>query len=248
MANSGQDSTASGREQFANTHWSVVLLAGQSASPLCQSALEKLCESYWYPVYAFLRRQGHPSADAKDLTQAFFTKFIEKKFLSAVNPAKGKFRSFLLKALKHFLANEWDRQRAEKRGGKHTLISLDEQTAESRYLLEPVSNESPEALYDQRWALTVLDETLRRLKADCETAGNAKQFKELEIYLSSEPGEGGYSAVAERLQMSTGAVAVAVHRLRQRYGELLRKEIGRTVSTPAEIAEEMRFLFSVFSK
>jgi len=248
MANSEPDSTASGRVQFANTHWSVVLLAGQSASPLCQEALENLCRSYWYPLYAFLRRQGYASADAKDLTQEFFAKFIQKNFLSAVNPARGKFRSFLLKALKNFLANEWDRVRAEKRGGKHAFISLDEQTAEGRYRLEPPSTATPEALYEHRWALTVLDQALHRLKSDYETAGKAVQFEELHVYLSSEPAEGAYAKAATRLRMTNGAVAVAVHRLRQRYGELLRQEIGRTVSTPAEIAEEMRFLFSVFSK
>jgi len=248
MANSEQDSTTSGRVQFANTHWSVVLLAGQSASPLCQEALENLCRSYWYPIYAFLRRQGYASADAKDLTQEFFAKFLQKNFLSAVNPARGKFRSFLLKALKHFLANEWDRVRAEKRGGKHAFISLDEQTAEGRYQLEPSSTATPEALYENRWALAVLDGALRHLKSDYETAGKADQFEVLQVYLSSEPAEGAYAGAAARLRMTSGAVAVAVHRLRQRYGELLRKEIGRTVSTPAEIAEEMRFLFSVFSQ
>jgi len=248
MAKQGQDTSALGGVQFANTHWSVVLLAGQSASPLCQEALESLCRSYWYPLYAFLRRQGYPSADAKDLTQEFFAKLLEKGYLSAVDPAKGKFRSFLLKALKNFLANEWDRARAEKRGGKHTFISLDEQTAEGLYQLEPSSAASPEALYEQRWALTVLDQALQRLKAEHEAAGKAAQFEELQGYLSSEPAEGQYSGSAVRLNMSSGAVAVAVHRMRQRYGELLRKEVGRTVSTPAEISEEMRFIFSVFSR
>jgi len=248
MATSAQDSTTSGRVRFANTHWSVVLLAGQSDSPFCQEALENLCRSYWYPLYAFLRRQGYATADAKDLTQAFFANFLQKNFLLAVNPAKGKFRSFLLMALKHFLANEWDRAKAEKRGGKHTIISLDEQTAEGRYLLEPSSSVTPEALYDHRWALTVLDEVLHHLKGEYEVAEKASQFEELHVYLSSEPAEGAYATVAARLGLSKGAVAVAVHRLRQRYGELLRKEIGRTVSTPAEIPEEMRFLFSVFNR
>jgi len=248
MAISGKDSTASGRVQFANTHWSVVLLAGKSESPLCQEALENLCRSYWYPLYAFLRRQGYTSADAKDLTQGFFANFLQKNFLTAVNPAKGKFRSFLLTALKHFLANEWDRLQAEKRGGKHAFISLDEQSAEKRYQLEPSSSATPEELYEHRWALTVLDAGLKRLKDDCEADGKAAQFEELYVYLSSEPAEGDYARSAARLGMSNGAVAVAVHRLRQRYGELLRKEIGRTVSSPAEIPEEMRFLFSVFSR
>jgi RNA polymerase sigma-70 factor (ECF subfamily) len=248
MGNLDQDSTASGRAQFDNTHWSVVLLAGQSASPLCKEALENLCASYWCPLYAFLRRQGYASADAKDLTQAFFARFVEKNFLSSVNPAKGKFRSFLLAALKHFLANEWDRAHAEKRGGKHSFVSLDEQIAEGRYQVEPASTITPEELFDHQWALTVFDETFRRVKAERESDGKAAQFKELHVYLSSEPAAGAYAAVGARLHMSNEAVAVEVHRLRKRYGELLRKEIGRTVSTPAEISEEMRFLFSVFNR
>jgi RNA polymerase sigma-70 factor (ECF subfamily) len=248
MADSAKDSSAFGQAQFANTHWSVVLLAGQPGSASSREALEKLCDSYWYPLYAFLRRQGSSSADAKDLTQGFFANFLEKNFLSAVSPARGKFRSFLLAALKHFVANERDRAHAAKRGGNHAFISLDEINAESRYALEPVSTPTPEALYEQRWALAVFEEALRQLKADYEAAGKAVQFEELQIYLSSEPGEGAYSKAAARLQMSQGAVAVAVHRLRQRYGEFLRREIARTVSTPAEIAEEMRFLFSVFGK
>jgi DNA-directed RNA polymerase specialized sigma24 family protein len=248
MGNLGQDSTASGRAQFDNTHWSVVLLAGQSSSPICQEALENLCASYWYPLYAFLKRQGYSSADAKDLTQEFFAKSLQKNFLSSVNPARGKFRSFLLAALKNFLANEWDRAHAEKRGGKHTFVSIDEQTAEGRYRVEPTSTITPEELFDHQWALAVFDETFRKLKAEWEAAGKGAQFKELHIYLATEPVAGAYAAVGMRLQMSNEAVAVEVHRLRKRYGELLRKEIGRTVSTPAEIEEEMRFLFSVFSR
>jgi len=248
MGNLGQDTTASGRAQFDNTHWSVVLLAGQSGSPLCEEALESLCASYWYPLYAFLRRKGYASADAKDLTQQFFAKFLQKNFLANVDPARGKFRSFLLAALKHFLANEWDRAHAEKRGGKQSFVSLDEQTAEGRYQVEPASTITPEELFDHQWALTVFDETFRRVKADWQAAGKAAQFDELHIYLSSEPAAGAYAAAGARLHMSNEAVAVEVHRLRKRYGELLRKEIGRTVSTPTEISEEMRFLFSVFNR
>jgi DNA-directed RNA polymerase specialized sigma24 family protein len=248
MGNLGQDSTAPGRAQFDNTHWSVVLLAGQSGSPLCEAALENLCASYWYPLYAFLKRQGYAPADAKDLTQEFFSKFLQKNFLSSVNPARGKFRSFLLAALKHFLANEWDRAHAQKRGGKHSFVSIDEQTAEGRYQVEQFSTITPEELYDRQWALTVFDETFRALKAEWEADGKTAQFEKLHVYLSSEPAEGAYATIAGRLQMSNGAVAVEVHRLRKRYGELLRKEIGRTVSTPAEIPEEMRFLCSVFNR
>ena len=248
MGDWAQDCTTTGRAQFANTHWSVVLLAGQSASPLCQEALENLCASYWHPLYAFLKRQGYAPADAKDLTQGFFAKFLEKNYLSSVNPARGKFRSFLLAALKNFLANEWDRAHAEKRGGKHTFVSIDEQTAEGRYQVEPASTITPEALFDYQWALTVFDEALRRLKADYEADGKAVRFEALHVYLSSEPAPGAYAAVGARLHLTNEAVAAEVHRMRKQYGELLRKEVGRTVSSPAEIDEEMRFLFSVFSK
>lgn len=243
-----QDSTATGKVQFANTHWSVVLLAGQSGSPLCREALESLCRSYWSPIYAFLHRQGYAPADAKDLTQEFFARFLEKNFLSSVNPAKGKFRSFLLASLKHFLANEWDRAHAEKRGGKYSFVSLDEQTVEGCYHVEPPSTITAEELFDRQWALTVFDETLRNLKAQWEADGKAARFEELYVYLSSEPAAGAYAAIGARLHMTNEAVAAEVHRMRKQYGELLRKEIGRTVSSPAGIEEEMRFLRSVFGK
>ena len=248
MGDLAQDSTASGRVQFANTHWSVVLMAGQSGSPLCGEALESLCTSYWPPIYAFLHRKGYAPADAKDLTQEFFATFLEKDFLSSVNPAKGKFRSFLLASLKHFLANAWDRARAEKRGGKYSFVSLDEQTGEGQYNLGTASKITPEELFDRQWALTVFEQTLHRLKSQWEADGKSARFKELYIYLSSEPVAGAYAGVGARLQMSNEAVAAEVHRMRKQFGELLRKEIGRTVTSPVEIEEEMRFLREVFSK
>lgn len=248
MANLGPDSTASGRVQFANTHWSVVLLAGQSGSPLCREALQSLCTSYWSPIYAFLQRQGSAPADAKDLTQEFFATFLEKDYLSSVNPAKGKFRSFLLASLKHFLANTWDRTHAEKRGGKYLFVSLDEQTGEGQYNFEPASKITPEELFDRQWALTVFEQTLKRLRALWEGDGKTARFKELHVYLSSEPTAGAYASVGARLNMSNEAVAAEVHRMRKQFGELLRKEIGRTVSSPIEVEEEMRFLREVFSK
>ena len=248
MPISNQETTAVGTGHFSNTHWSVVLLAGQTPSPQVQEALEKLCRTYWYPLYAYVRRQGHGVADAEDLTQEFFSRLLGKNYLASVHPAKGKFRSFLLASLKHFLANEWDRVKAEKRGGRHVFISLDDHTAEDRYSLEPASEANPEIVFEKRWALTVLDQALAQLKDHYTAAGKAGQFEELRKFLSSEATEGAYDPIAARLQMAPGAVAVAVHRLRQHYGELLRAEIAQTVSTPAEIDEEMRHLFNVINQ
>jgi len=241
------DTTAQGASQFTRTHWSVVLLAAQTPSPEAQAALEKLCETYWYPLYAYLRRQGSAPADAQDLTQEFFARFLEKNFLAKVHPTKGKFRSFLLAALKHFTANEWDRVKAEKRGGKHTFISLDEQSAEDRYAFEPVAELGAEGVYEQRWALTVLDQALLRLREDYAAAAKSAQFEELKQFLSSEAAPGVYAGLGSRLQMAPGAVAVAVHRLRQRYGECLRAEIAETLSDPEDVDDEMRHLFSIIN-
>jgi DNA-directed RNA polymerase specialized sigma24 family protein len=248
MSNLGQDSSMSSRAQFEPTQWAQVLLARQAGSPLCRQALESLCASYWCPIYAFVRRQRYAPADAKDLTQEFFSKFLEKNFLSSVNPSKGKFRSFLLAAINHFLANEWDKAHAQKRGGKCSFVSLDEQTAEGRYQVEPASTITPEEIYDYQWALTVFDEALRRLKAEWEANGKAARFEELRVFLSSLATAGVYDAVGARLHMTNEAVSAEVCRMRERYGELLRKEVARTVSSPAEIDEEMRFLRSVFKK
>jgi RNA polymerase sigma-70 factor (ECF subfamily) len=243
-----QDTTAPEAGQFTSTHWSIVLMAGQNASAPGQEALEKLCRTYWYPLYAYVRRQGHGVADAQDLTQEFFARLLSKNFLANVTPEKGKFRSFLLAAMKHFLANEWDRVRAEKRGGKQTFISLDETHAEDRYALEPADISSPESLFEKRWAWTILDRAWQRLKEENADEGKKELFSELKVFLSREASQGAYGAVASRLKMSAGAVAVAVHRLRQRYAQLLRVEIGQTVSSAADIDGEMRYLFGIINK
>jgi len=181
------------------------------------------------------------------LTQEFFAQLLETNSLSSVDPGKGKFRSFLLSALKHFSANEWDRTRAQKRGGKYTLISLDEQAVEHRYSLEPVDRASPEEVYEESWALTVLEQALVRLKEEYLAGAKSELFDELKPFLSSEALPGVYATKASQLQMSTGAVAVAVHRMRQRYGECLRAEIARTVNKPTEVQDEMRHLFNVIN-
>src|SRR6266516_3176522 len=213
--------------QFTTTHWSVVGAAPESAS-----ALETLCCTYWYPLYAYIRRRGHSPEEAEDLTQGFFARLLASEDLSGVDRAKGKFRSFLLAALNHFLANEWDRATAAKRGGNQVLISLDDENAEERYRMEPAAEVAPEKLFERSWARTLLAQGLARLRAEYAADGKPQQFDQIRCFLTEETGEGGYAAVAARLNMSTGAVAVAVHRMRQRYRELVRQEIGRTVTTP----------------
>ena len=235
------------QEWFATTHWSVVLAAGETASPQAAQALEKLCRAYWYPLYAYLRRRGYGEQDAQDLTQGFFARLLERNDLEAVGRQKGKFRSFLLAALNHFLSDEWDRERAQKRGGGQTFISLDDQTAEERYRLEPADELNPEKIYERRWALTLLEQVLRQLEAEFAATGKRQLFEQLKVFLLEDKGVGSYADTAARLEMTEGALRVAVHRLRQRYGELFRDEIAHTVARPEEIEEEVRHLLSVLS-
>ena len=243
-----QDTTVADLAGFARTHWSLVLLAGQAPSPSAQEALERLCRTYWFPLYAYVRRQGPMPEDAKDLTQAFFARFLAKNYLADVHPARGKFRSFLLASLKHFLANEWDRVKAEKRGGKCEIISLDGDAAETRFLREPAVDTALEYAFEQRWAWTVMEQALTRLKEESAAQGKDGQFQRLGAFLSKEASAGIYAAVAAEMGVSPGAVAVAVHRLRQRYGELLRAEIAQTVASPAEVDEEMHHLFEIINR
>ena len=230
---------------FLTTHWSVVLAAGEAGSPEAASALEKLCRAYWYPLYAHVRRRGHDAQTAPDLTQAFFERFMEKEYLRKVQRERGRFRSFLLAALDHFLANQFDRSRTLKRGGGQLLVSLDAQDAEGRYRLEPVGDESPDHAFDRRWALALLDHALGRLHGELAAAGKARQFEALRLFLSNESATGAYDPVAAELRMSVAAVRMAVSRLRERYGELVRAEIANTVSSEAEIGEEMRYLIEL---
>ena len=228
--------------QFTTTHWSVV-----QAAPVSASALETLCCTYWYPLYAYVRRRGHSPEEAEDLTQEFFARLLASKDLSGVDRAKGKFRSFLLAALNHFLANEWDRATAAKRGGDPVLISLDDENAEVRYRMEPAVEVTPEKLFERSWARTLLAQALTRLRAEYAADGKTQQFEQIKRFLTEETGEGGYSSVAIQLNTSTGAVAVAVHRMRQRYRELVRHEIARTVTTPVELEDEIRHLLAALS-
>jgi len=222
----------------------VVLSAQEAASPAAHDALEQLCRVYWYPLYAYVRRQGHSPHDAQDLTQEFFARFIAKNYLDAVRRERGKFRSFLLAALKHFLANEWDRARARKRGGAHTIIALDEHDAEARYALEPRDESSADKIYERRWALTLLEQVLGRLREEYAAAGKAGLFDGLKSCLTEKKSSTPHAALATRLGMTEEAVKVAVHRLRKRYRDRLRSEIAHTVATPDEVDEEIRHLFT----
>jgi RNA polymerase sigma factor (sigma-70 family) len=229
-------------KEFTTTHWSVVLLAGESASVEADQALENLCRTYWYPLYAYVRRQGRSADDAQDLTQDFFARLLEKKYLRLADPQRGRFRTFLLSSLKNFLINEWEKSRTAKRGGADVTFSLDEQDAEGRYLAEPVDGLTPDRIYEKRWAVTLLEKVLARLREKYLMEDKAPLFEALKPYVWGETLMNGYDEVAARLNMSTGALRVAMHRLRESYRELLRDEVARTVASPAEIDEELRQL------
>jgi RNA polymerase sigma factor (sigma-70 family) len=233
--------------RFDTTHWSVVLLARRSEVPQAKEALENLCRTYWYPLYAFVRRQGHSSHDAQDLTQEFFARLLEKDSLRFADVERGRFRSFLLKSLHHFLVNEWERGRAQKRGGGREIFSLDEEAAEQNYLQEPAAPSASESLYDRRWAVTVLERAMTRLGADYAKAGKEELFETLKNLLLTEGSREAYRGLAGPLGLSEGAVKVALHRLRQRFREKVRTEIAKTVASPDEVDEELRCLLAALS-
>jgi RNA polymerase sigma factor (sigma-70 family) len=237
------DSSSGYAQTFATTHWSVVLAARQGDACDADAALEKLCRVYWYPLYAFLRREGRNPHDAQDLTQEFFARLLQGKFLENVRPQKGKFRSFLLASLKNFLCDESDKLRAEKRGGGRTFISLDDHNAEELYLLEPDPGAPAEQIFEKRWALTLLAQALARLRQEFADTGKILEFDHLKVFLSNPTSDRAYDAVAVKLEIVVDAVAVKVHRLRQRYGEIIREEIAQTVGGPAEIEDELQHLF-----
>jgi RNA polymerase sigma factor (sigma-70 family) len=222
----------------------VLAAADGRASPRAAEAMEELCRAYWFPLYAYVRRRGHETHEAEDLTQEFFLRLLAKNCLAGVDRRKGKFRAFLLASLKHFLANEWDRCHAEKRGGGQTAISLDALKAESRYQLEPAHNLTPERLFERQWAIAVLDRVLARLQAEFAAEGKQAAFERLKPFLAAGRHSGGYAQVAAELEMTEGAVKTAVHRLRRRYRQLLRDEIAQTVAGPEEIDEEIRYLLA----
>ena len=241
------NSARSGAGRFATTHWSVVLSAGQPDSTRYQQALETLCRTYWFPLYAYLRRHGFDAQKAEDHIQAFLTCLLEKRGLRLADPKRGRFRSFLLTALKHFLANEHARAQAQKRGGGRKILSLDIENAENRYVREPRDELSPEKLFERSWALAVLDRTMAQLQAEAADAKKQKHFDCLKIYLTAEQNAIPYNEVAAMLNMTEGAVKVAVHRLRRRYRDLLRDEIAQTVTSEEQINEEIRDLFAALA-
>jgi RNA polymerase sigma-70 factor (ECF subfamily) len=244
----GNDSAPTGGAGFALTHWSVVLAAGRDDSVRAHDALEKLCRAYWFPIYAFVRRRGHSPHDAQDLTQEFFARLLEKNYLAGVDRAKGRFRSFLLGAVKHFLANEWDKARAQKRGGGKSPVPIDFSSAETSFGVEPADQWTAEKIFDRRWALALLELVLRRLREEHVRDGKEKLFEQLKPTLTEASRSISYAEIATRLGSSEGAVKVAVHRLRQRYRELLRAEIADTVASPADVEDEIRNLFAALAE
>jgi RNA polymerase sigma-70 factor (ECF subfamily) len=227
---------------FATTHWSVVVRARDSRSPEAASAMERLCQTYWYPLYAFARRKGNDHEDARDLTQEFFARFLEKRYLRSVDASLGKFRTFLLTSMSHFLANEWDKTQAQRRGGGCQILSLDAE-ADERYRLEPVDHATPEKIFERRWAQTVMEVVLDRLAAETEE----KRFEILKGFLIEDKGAVSYAEASSQLGLSVAAITSAIHRMRGRYRALLYEEIANTVVTAEEVEPELRHLIGALS-
>lgn len=225
----------------------MVVAAAQRASPEAHESLARLCQAYWFPLYAYVRRRGYTADDAHDLTQAFFTRLLEKNWLLAADRTKGRFRAFLLTAMKHFLADEWDRERAEKRGGGRALLPLALETAEARYAREPADLETPDRIFERRWALTLLDEVLGRLRSEYVRAGKTALFEALHPCLVGERTAQPYAELARTLGSTESAVKSAVHRLRARYRELLREEVASTLDDGEAVDEELRHLLAVLT-
>jgi RNA polymerase sigma factor (sigma-70 family) len=232
---------------FATTHWTVVLTAGRRATPEADRALEELCRTYWYPLYAYVRRRGHSPPDAQDLTQEFFARLLAKHWIESADREKGRFRTFLLTARSRFLANEWDRAGTQKRGGHAVHLPLDTETAETRYEADSALSLTPDRLYDRHWAMTLLDRALSRLRTEQERAGKAKEFAVLSPFLTAERGSIPYAQAAAQLGVSEAAARQAVHRVRKRFREMFREEITQTVAVPEEVDEEIRHLLAALS-
>jgi len=237
--------TFAGPSQFPTTRWTLVVAAGDPKRKEARSALASLCENYWYPLYAYLRRRGYPADQAQDLTQDFFIRVLEGRYLDRADAGKGRFRAFLLTSLKFFVADEKDRQRAHKRGGG-AVVSLEFSFGEERYQREPTHDETPERLFERRWALSVLDRVVEKMRNEFVRHGRAEHFERLKVFLLGHS-DAPYAALARELSTSEGALKVAIHRLRKRYRELLRQEIADTVADPAEVESELRFLAVVLT-
>jgi len=245
-----QNTPESADGYFLTTHWSVVVQAAKQDSGAAHEALSKLCQTYWYPLYAYARRQGHSPHDAEDLTQAFFARLLEKNYVSAADRTRGKFRSFLLTALKHFMANEWDRQHAKKRGGFNTVVNIDQAVAESRLEWELRDELQPDVAFERQWATTLLERVMGELEREYSETGRAKLFETLRGCLTRDKEDGArtYADIAAILKVTESAVKMAVQRLRARYRDLLKAEIARTVSSPEEIEAELRHLMAAFRR
>lgn len=230
---------------FATTHWSIVLAAGDLEQRHAHEALSKLCESYWLPLYAYIRRRVADVGEAQDLTQAFFAELLEKNFLGAADPNRGSFRAFLLTAFKHFLSKQWEKSRAQKRGGGQAPLSLDFAVADSTLAIEPAGGLTAEQLYDRQWALTLLDQIMKRLQGEFDQAGSAIRFEVLRVFIIGDHAGVTYADAAERLGMSESAAKQAASRIRRRYRQLLRDEIAQTVASQGEVDDEIRNLFAV---
>lgn len=232
---------------FATTHWSAVVNAGEEGSPAAAEAIAKLCKIYWYPLYAYVRRQGYSADQAQELTQEFFARLLARNYFRALDRQKGKFRSFLLASMEHFLAKEWRDSHRLKRGGGQTICSLDEGDTETRYKLEPAETMTAERIYERRWAFTLLEQAHKHLRDEFVAAGKLPLFDALQVFLTGDRSDITYAQMGATIDMTEGAVKVAVHRLRRRYGEVLREEIAATVSSADEVEEELRHLLSVVS-
>jgi RNA polymerase sigma-70 factor (ECF subfamily) len=232
---------------FATTHWSVVLVAGHKSSPDADAALATLCETYWYPLYAYVRRRGHNVSEAQDLTQEFFARLLEKDYVAAADPERGRFRAFLLTAFKHFLSKERDKARAQKRGGGRFPLSLDLASGESRYVAGPTDTLTPEQLFDRQWTVALLDRVMRRLEEEMRESGKADWFDRLKGFIAGGSDGATYAKTAESLGTTEAAAKMATHRMRKRYRELLRHEIAETVEHVADVEDEIRGLFTAFS-
>jgi RNA polymerase sigma-70 factor (ECF subfamily) len=246
-ARDAEVSTSTQGNWFTTTHWSLVLSAQDTSSPLAAAALEKLCRAYWYPLYVYVRRQGEDEESAKDLTQGFFARLLEKHYLSQVQREKGKFRCFLLGSLKHFLADERDKARAQKRGGGQRFVSLDDSTGEERYRLEPVETMDAEKLFERRWALTLLDQARARLKEEYLESGKSTLYDRLKAFEAGDRSAPPYAEVAAEMGLTESGIKTAVFRLRQRYRELVREEVANTVDSPEAVDGEIRYLIRVIS-
>jgi len=235
-----------GPSRFPTTRWTLVVAAADPHRKETRSALVTLCENYWYPLYAYLRRRGYPADQAQDLTQEFFMRVLNGRYLDRVDPEKGRFRSFILTSLKFFVADEGDRQRAQKRGGG-AVLPLEFISGEDRYQREPAHDETPERIFERRWALALLDRVVERLRNEFLVQGRSEHFERLKVFLLAQS-EAPYAALAREMNMSEGALKVAIHRLRKRYRELFRQEIADTVANPADVESELRFLATVLAR